>query len=421
MDALAYARELSSSPRCVGTAGERRAARFIVEELERLGYDVSEEDANYISWKWYRPLLIMTVSWLFMVIILLSGFLYPILSLTAVFLLTFSVGKILPALELRMAKGKTQNIIASGDEIKDWRLILTAHYDSSWTHGPYIQRNRERILRFGHIAGLTSLVYVFFLLARSILGSILRDPPITRILSFELVMTGPWIYPWLAFLIAFLFFSIYGTVVALGLRTDKPSLGADDNASGVAVLLEVASALDTQEMNLRTDFAFFSAEEAGLFGSRQWVMDHREDIDAERTLVLNLDSVGRGGKFFIVRGLGILPKKYSDDYLCGIVAGAAAELGLDFENAWMASSDHAEFLRRGFRACAVLRADSLRKSYPLRLLEAIYRNPVKAREQPIMSWIHSDDDTFENIDPQKIRESVDLVKRIVARINEDVP
>ncbi|MFQ6127745.1 MAG: M28 family metallopeptidase [Thermoplasmata archaeon] len=411
---------MSSSPRCVGTVGERRAATSLSEELRRLGYDVLEEDAHYVSWKWYRPALIMLMSWLFTLIVLLSGFLHPILSLSVIFFLAFFGGKVLPVLELRMARGKTHNIIASRNETEKWRLILTAHYDSSWTHSPYVQRNLERILRFGHVVALISLVYVFFLLGRSISGSIFRDPPIDQILLFKFVMTGPWFYPWLAFLIAFFPFSIYGSIVAVGMRTDRPSYGADDNASGVAVLMEVASTLNPEEMNIRLDFAFFSAEEMGLFGSRQWVKKHREEIDIERTLVLNLDGVGRGGKFFIVRGLGILPKIYSDNFLCRIVAETAAELGLDSEYAWMASSDHAEFLRKGFRACAVMRADSMRKSYPLRILEAIYRTPVETKEQPISRWIHTDDDSFANLDPQKIRESADLVMKVVARINEEI-
>jgi hypothetical protein len=420
VDAVAYAQELSSSPRCVGTAGEKQAAEFIAEELRRLEYNVVEEDTCYVSWKWYRPLLISLVGWIFASTILLSAFIHPILSLTAILLLALFGAKLLPALELRMAKGKTKNIIASRNEDKDWRLILTAHYDSSWTHSPYIQRNLERILRFGHFVALMSLVYVLFLLCRSIAGSIFRDLPVDQILFFEFAMTGLWFYPWLLFLITFFPFSIYGSIIAVGMRTDTPSCGADDNASGVAVLLELADTLKSETVNVRLDIAMFSAEEVGLFGSRQWVKQHEQEIDPARTLILNLDSVGRGEKLFIIRGLGMLPKKYSDDFLCGIIEEAAMDLGLECAYAWLASSDHAEFLRKGFRACSVLRADSLMKSRPLRVLEAIYRNPLKTKEQPFFTWIHSDDDTFDNLDPRKIRESADLVMKVVRRINEDV-
>lgn len=421
MDSVAYAQRLSSSPRCVGTPGEKQAAEFIARELRRLQYDVVEEDSRYVSWKWYRPLLVVIVSWVFTFIILLSAFIHPILSLTAIFLLALVGAKVLPALELKMAKGRTKNIIASRNEEKDWRLILTAHYDSSWTHSPYIQRNLERILRFGHFVGLVSLLYVLFLLSRSIVGSILNDLPADHFLFFKFAMTGLWFYPWLLFFIAFFPFSILGSIVAVRMRTDMPSYGADDNASGVAVLLELASVLRSEAMNVRLDVAIFSAEEAGLFGSRQWVNQHEREIDPARTLILNLDSVGRGEKFFIVRGLGIFPKKYSDAFLCRVVEEEAADLGLECEYAWLASSDHAEFLRKGFRACSVLRANSLKKSRSLRILEAIYRNPLKTKEQPFFTWIHSDDDTFDNLDPQKIRESANLLMKVVRRINEVVP
>lgn len=421
MDSVAYAQKLSSSPRCVGTPGEKRAAEFIAEELRQLQYNVVEENTCYVSWKWYRPLLVVLIGWIFTSIILLSAFIHPILSLTEVLLLALVGAKVLPSLELRMAKGRTKNIIASRNEEKDWRLILTAHYDSSWTRSPYIQRNLERILRLGHFVALMSLLYVLFLLSRSIAGSILNDLPVDQILFFEFAMTGLWLYPWLLFLITFFPFSILGSIIAVGMRTDTPSYGADDNASGVAVLLELASVLKSEAMNVRLDVAIFSAEEVGLFGSRQWVNKHEQEIDPARTFILNLDSVGRGEKFFIVRGLGILPKKYSDAFLCGVVEEEAEGLGLECEYAWLASSDHAEFLRKGFRACSVLRADSLKKSRPLRILEAVYRNPLKTKEEPFFTWIHSNDDTFDNLDPRKIRESADLVVKVVRRINEAIP
>lgn len=420
MDLVTYARELSSSPRCVGTVGEKQAAEFIAKELRQLQYNVVEEDTWYVSWKWYRPLLVVLVSWIFAFIILVSAFIHPILSLTAIFLLALVGARVLPVLELKLAKGETKNIIASRNEDKEWRLILTAHYDSSWTHSPFIQRNLERILRFGHFVALMSLIYVLFLLCRSIGGSIFRDLPVDQILFFELAMTGLWFYPWLLFVVTFFPFSILGSIIAVGMRTDTPSYGADDNASGVAVLLELARILKSEVTNVRLDIAMFSAEELGLFGSRQWVRQHEREIDPARTFILNLDCVGRGEKFFIVRGLGIFPKKYSDAFLCGVVEEEAADLGLECENAWLASSDHAEFLRKGLRACSVLRADSLKKSRPLRILEAIYRNPLKTKEQPFYTWIHSDDDTFDHLDPQKIRESADLLMKVVRRINEDV-
>ncbi len=69
--------------------------------------------------------------------------------------------------------------------------------------------------------------------------------------------------------------------------------GADDNASGVALLLELAAALRShKKSNYNYLFIAYSGHEQGLFGSRNF----RESIlfpGIKTALVLNLDMVGR--------------------------------------------------------------------------------------------------------------------------------
>ncbi len=69
--------------------------------------------------------------------------------------------------------------------------------------------------------------------------------------------------------------------------------GADDNASGVAVLLELARAIAAGEKPQRTlVFVAFAGEEAGLLGSRHYV--EHPPFPLEKTIgVINLDTVGR--------------------------------------------------------------------------------------------------------------------------------
>lgn len=72
--------------------------------------------------------------------------------------------------------------------------------------------------------------------------------------------------------------------------------GADDNASGVAVLLELARIFAAGGNPPRTlIFAAFSGEEAGLQGSRHFVAQPPVPLSGIRS-VLNLDTVGRLGK-----------------------------------------------------------------------------------------------------------------------------
>lgn len=69
--------------------------------------------------------------------------------------------------------------------------------------------------------------------------------------------------------------------------------GADDNASGVSVMLELARALAAGERPQRTIvFVAFTGEESGLQGSR-WYADHPVFPLARIEGVINLDTVGR--------------------------------------------------------------------------------------------------------------------------------
>ena len=70
--------------------------------------------------------------------------------------------------------------------------------------------------------------------------------------------------------------------------------GADDNASGVAVMLEVAESIIDLPTPYSVVFIAFGAEEEGLYGSNYYV-DQMEDAQIQNTLVMiNLESVIAG-------------------------------------------------------------------------------------------------------------------------------
>lgn len=73
--------------------------------------------------------------------------------------------------------------------------------------------------------------------------------------------------------------------------------GADDNASGVAVLLEIARAVAQEHFMFRRSviFALFGAEELGMVGS--WYFLNRSFPETENIVaMINLDMVGRSGR-----------------------------------------------------------------------------------------------------------------------------
>jgi hypothetical protein len=77
----------------------------------------------------------------------------------------------------------------------------------------------------------------------------------------------------------------------------KLHYGADDNASGVAVMLEMARILGkSMEPARSVVFAAFTAEEAGLLGARHYVKNMQRYPAAKVMGNLNIDTVGRLGE-----------------------------------------------------------------------------------------------------------------------------
>jgi Zn-dependent M28 family amino/carboxypeptidase len=84
--------------------------------------------------------------------------------------------------------------------------------------------------------------------------------------------------------------------------------GADDNASGVAALLELARAAARAPSRLRRSLVFvaFAGEELGLRGSEQYTAAPPIALDRTRA-VINLDMVGRARGRVLVGAFGRLP------------------------------------------------------------------------------------------------------------------
>ncbi|MCB2195249.1 MAG: M20/M25/M40 family metallo-hydrolase [Bacteroidetes bacterium] len=118
--------------------------------------------------------------------------------------------------------------------------------------------------------------------------------------------------------------------------------GADDNASGVSAMLEIAEKLKAHKDTLETNFIFvaFGAEEMGLLGSKYFVNNLPVD-DSLIKAMINIDMVGRmkndkslqiGGVGTSVEGESLLTA-LNDDY----------NFKLGFSQEGYGPSDHSSF------------------------------------------------------------------------------
>ena len=117
--------------------------------------------------------------------------------------------------------------------------------------------------------------------------------------------------------------------------------GADDNASGVAALLEIAEALSMGPEPPSNGYLFiaFGAEEMGLLGSKHYVNDPVLPLEGIRVMI-NLDMVGRlRDQQLQVGGVGTAAE--SEEIVTQLVAHDSLSLSTTREG--FGASDHSSF------------------------------------------------------------------------------
>ncbi len=140
-------------------------------------------------------------------------------------------------------------------------------------------------------------------------------------------------------------------------RRGEPILGANDGASGVAVLLELARVYDPAHSKYEVVLAFFDGEDKG--GIEGWPFSVGADIVAERwasslSAMILVDMVGD-------RDLQIFYEGNSDPSLAGKIWATAQQLGYGKwfipEVRYTLMDDHVPFLRRGVPAVDIIDFD----------------------------------------------------------------
>ena len=180
-----------------------------------------------------------------------------------------------------------------------------------------------------------------------------------------------------------------GTImVIVGAHYDTVSgtVGANDNASGTAILLTLASELRDVELPFTVGFMAFGSEEIGLRGCVEFVRSLGPRLSGTVAAMLNFDSVGSGDK--LVTG--------GDPSMVNPALEVAAEMGIPLSQEMAplgATRDHAVF-----QAAAI---------------SAIYF----AGDD--LSRIHTPQDTSEFIDVDRLRDAVQLGLAVLESLVEN--
>ena len=340
--ALEIVKHLSGEigPRPAGSEGERRALEYAEGLLRRAGAKVERQEVRGIpSPLPFRALRVVGLVALVGSVWDLRRSPWSVWIYLACF---FLLPRLVSAARKRLAASSERasfNLIGRHEaEEERATLILCAHIDTARASRvpgealPRIHRLLQRAwLPFIALASALALV-------RHALGSWLPMPePL-------------WLVIWrtcFAYAVIFAAFELGYMALSWG-KGFSP--GANDNASGVAVVLALAERFAVRRpKHLSLLYVLFTAEEVGLVGSERFAKGW--PLDRGSTYALNLDMVGCGRRLHYVRGSWAFPPRRTDRRLNGLLRRACP--GIRGRWYWVGRSDFYSLLGGGIPACSL--------------------------------------------------------------------
>ncbi len=177
-------------------------------------------------------------------------------------------------------------------------------------------------------------------------------------------------------------------VVILGAHYDTvPGIaGANDNASGTAVLLTLARELSEKSFPFDLRLIAFGSEELGLLGSGHYVESLSPEQQGRVIAMLNFDALGNGSRLGVV----------GDDVLTQPVMEDSLAMGIELrvrQGRGRGGSDHASFAAVGIPNIFFSSND--------------------------FSRLHTPEDTLESINPQLLGDTVRLALSLLDTLAQD--
>ncbi|QVK21189.1 DUF4910 domain-containing protein [Mycoplasmatota bacterium] len=165
--------------------------------------------------------------------------------------------------------------------------------------------------------------------------------------------------------------------------------GANDNASGVAGLMELANILKDHTLPFNVHFMTFGSEEIGLIGSDFTVNNNTLIQENKDNIIgmINLDMIGKGRQFTILKA-----KTYTDDTIYNLASTAAKELNITSYSDYSENSDHSSFESKGI---------------PVVFLTYRPYDPI---------YYHTKMDTIDTIDSTLIENTLEVVLKMITKI-----
>lgn len=362
-------------PRAAGTEGERSAIDFVLERFRALGYTAVVEpfrfDSRALGVAWPVALRLSAAA-------LMASLVVPPAAALALHLFALAapaLGFLMVVAILRRDRGErpSANILAAPDPttattdpraVPRARVVVLAHHDSKSQPVSFAGRT------VAALAAVAGSLGAFASLAVSSPGSTVR-----------IICLVP---------------AILGFLVVSHAAAGNRSPGALDNASGVAVLLEVARRMRARNPAPPVRFVVTGAEEHGLVGALRYLSRYDRALDRERDLFLNLDTVGGAGPLILTGHVGRAASRRARA-LVETFRSEARAMGVELRSRRVplpAAVDSYVPSARGFGALT-LASGTLRTTY---------------------RYLHRPSDSVDRVDPCNLDRAATLVERVIDRV-----
>ena len=190
----------------------------------------------------------------------------------------------------------------------------------------------------------------------------------------------------------------------------KNSPGANDNGSGVAVVLALIQHLQNIEWNYSIDFCFFDQKEAKTIGSMYYI--NQFIIPKKHFAMINLDIEGTGEEVYVG------PVSNNNQFLMPYIHEAAKKNGFPLvEHAEYPSSDYESFAQYNLQNISI----SIVPKGDGDLLSKFVHNDYKADsiEMPkVLGVIHTVDDRSNLVNPASLKMSYEFTKSLIVLLND---
>ncbi|MCK4285777.1 MAG: M28 family peptidase [Candidatus Lokiarchaeota archaeon] len=373
-------------PRLVGSEGEKKAIKIVLDEFKNAGYNSISQDIFRTSlhiWIYIRYIFLILGSGL--ILLALSFYLSPLLTLGIIVIdlyLSSKALKVSTSTEIKLSKNErynfsTENVFVNlKSKNSKCKVVFIGHWDSkSQTFPPSTRSAIFLIFILGSLViyllyFIFSILRIFFNLNIPFLSNILLD------LCLIIACIG-----------AINFFN----------KTGNASHGAFDNAAAVGTIIELARYYKENPLD-NVDLVFLStgSEELNLGGAIHFIKKYKDGFEKDTTFFINLDLIGGSEVIRLITSYGI-PKKISSVKLNNLFLKSAEELKIKIRDIYFPSgvwSDFMPIVQKGFEACWI-------------------------GSEPGLKFVHTINDTMNLVSKEGIKNALFLCKDVIEKLDKE--